>query len=160
MFQVTHRLSMSSSCILCTMCFYLHGMVYEYLHVSDPVIVWKEEQWHSCVLSSRWLWKPNPKTKPCWHTECRECWILLPPPGDTGQNRAIVPDLLSAINAPQSPSMTNTYAQISEWILEIFTYNLYFHINIQKEQKNKSLMIMKTMIKDTEKSKTSWLNSL
>ncbi|CAB1421883.1 unnamed protein product [Pleuronectes platessa] len=24
-------------------------------------MVWKEEQWHSCALSSRWLWKPNPK---------------------------------------------------------------------------------------------------
>lgn len=29
--------------------------------VSDPVIDWKEEQWHSCAGTSRWLWKPNPK---------------------------------------------------------------------------------------------------
>lgn len=48
--------------------------------VSDPVIVWKEEQWHSCALSSRWLWKPNPKpslagTQSAGNVEC----CCLPP---------------------------------------------------------------------------------
>lgn len=59
--------------------------------VSDPVIDWKEEQWHSCARTSRWLWKPNPKPSFVLATECRECRMLLPPSGDTGQNRTIVP---------------------------------------------------------------------
>lgn len=49
------------------------------------------------------------QTEPRWHTECRERRMLLPPSGDMGQNRAIVPDQLRAITAPQPPSMTNTY---------------------------------------------------
>lgn len=48
--------------------------------VSDPVIVWKKEQWHSCARSSRWLWKPNPKpsltgTQSAGNVEC----CCLPP---------------------------------------------------------------------------------
>lgn len=34
--------------------------------------------------------------------------MLLPPSGDMGQNRAIVPEQLRAINAAQPRSMTNT----------------------------------------------------
>ena len=71
------------------------------------------------------------QTKPCWHTECQERRMLLPPSGDVGQNRAIVPDQLGAINAPQPPSMTNTYAhkyQYTERMSEIFTFDFHFHI--------------------------------
>lgn len=56
------------------------------------------------------------QTEPYWHTECRECRMLLPPSGDTGQNRAIVPEQLGAINAPMPPSVTNTEAQKHQYI--------------------------------------------
>lgn len=33
------------------------------------------------------------QTEPCTGTQCRECrMLLLPPSGDSGQNRAIVPN--------------------------------------------------------------------
>lgn len=71
------------------------------------------------------------QTKPCWHTECRERRMLLPPSGDMGQNRAIVPNQLGAINAPQPLSMTNTYTHKyqytqTEWISEICTFTSLF----------------------------------
>lgn len=48
-----------------------------------------------------------------WHTECRECRILLPPSGDTGQNRAIVPNpaqsnkCCKATIGDKTPQLTN-----------------------------------------------------
>ena len=86
------------------------------------------------------------QTKPCWHTECRERRMLLPPSGDAGQNRAIVPDQPRAINAPQPPSMTNTYAHkykytLPERILELFTSDFHFQfqtLSSKVNEKNKS----------------------
>lgn len=48
--------------------------------VSDPAIIWKEEQWHSCTLGSRWLWKPNPKASLAGIQSARnvECCCLPP----------------------------------------------------------------------------------
>lgn len=48
------------------------------------------------------------QTKPHWHTDRQRPRMLLPPSGDTDQNRAIVPEQLRAINAAQPRLMTNT----------------------------------------------------
>lgn len=68
------------------------------------------------------------QTKPCWHTECREHRMLLPPSGDMGQNRAIVPDQLGAINAPQPPSMTNTDTHKYQYTHRVDIFHFQFHI--------------------------------
>lgn len=76
------------------------------------------------------------QTKPCWHTECRERRMLLPLSGDMGQNRAIVPEQLRAINAPQPHSMASTYIHKYQytptlWIAEMFyLYMFHFQFNI------------------------------
>lgn len=158
---------MSSSCILCTKCVYMHGMVYEYVCVC--MCVWSGHSLEGGTMAFlcselQVAVETQSQTKPCWHTECRECRMLLPPSGDAGQNRAIVPDWLWAINAPQPPSVTNTYAQkyqytLTEWIMEIFTYNFYFQMNIQSSKgKNKSTYFWPWL--KTEKIKTSWFHSL
>lgn len=82
-FWATHKLVWApvAYCVLnvCTcMCLFMCMCVFAC--ASDPAIVWKEEQWHSCALSSRWLWKPNPKpslagTQSAGNAEC----CCLPP---------------------------------------------------------------------------------
>lgn len=132
----------------------MHGMVYEYVCVC--MCVWSGHSLEGRTMAFlcselQVAVETQSQTKPCWHTECRECRMLLPPSGDAGQNRAIVPDRLWAINAPQPPSVTNTYAQkyqytLTEWIMEIFTYNFYFQMNMQS-RKGKVYLFL-TMIKN------------
>lgn len=77
------RVSMvcACTCLLMRMCVFAC--------VSDPAIVWKEEQWHSCARSSRWRVETQSQSKPRWHTEPRDRRMLLPPSGDVGQNGAV-----------------------------------------------------------------------
>lgn len=107
----------------------------EFESVCHLDVAWKKEQWHSCALRSRWLWKPNPKPSLAG-TQSAEIAMLLPPSGDMGQNRTIVQDQLGPINGPQPRSLTNTiYVENQIWII---TFNFFtFSIVYGKEKKHK-----------------------
>lgn len=70
--------------------------------VSDLAIVWKEEQWHSCARTSRWLWKPNPK--PSQSAGNAEYCCL--PPETPIRIGLLFRTRLRAINAARPPSVT------------------------------------------------------
>jgi len=95
--KVTHvfggqtRWYMSSSCMPCAKCVYMHVSVY----VCVCINVWSGQSLEGGTMAFlcsglQVAVETQSQTKPRWHTECRERRVPRPPSGDTGQNRAIV----------------------------------------------------------------------
>lgn len=138
------RAEKSSSGLLGNKCLYMHGMVYEYVCIC--MCVWSGHSLEGGTMAFlcselQVAVETQSQTEPYWHTECRECRMLPPPSGDTGQNRAIVPEQLGAINAPRPPSVTNTEAQKHQSIhRRDIIYPQLFHYIIKKNEKLKILV--------------------
>lgn len=67
------------------------------------------------------------QTKPHWHTDRQGPRMLLLPSGDTDQNRAIVPEQLGVINAPQPRLMTNTSKHANRTaVIFAFTFQIIY----------------------------------
>lgn len=93
------------------------------------------------------------QTKPCWHTERQGPRVLLPPSGDMGQNRAIVPEQLGAINAQQPRSMTNTNKCTNRTAV---TFSVALFSQPQSQRKHEPL-ISDHDLKKREKNKIFWV---